>query len=139
MTTHILGKDSSQAINPRVVAAVIEREQRLLICQRSEGKMHGGLWEFPGGKVHVDESIPEAVARELSEELDVHTTEVGEILFSRIDQSSGFEILFLRASITGDPVALEHSAILWCEPEELLSYSLAPSDRAFATFFLQNA
>ncbi|WP_420125508.1 (deoxy)nucleoside triphosphate pyrophosphohydrolase [Longimicrobium sp.] len=122
-----------------VVAAVIERDRRVLICQRPQGKRHGGLWEFPGGKVHADESIPEAVSRELAEELAVQTTEVGEVLFSRVDQRSGFEILFLHATVEGEPVALEHSEIVWCEPAQLLSYPLAPSDHAFASFYLRTA
>lgn len=108
----------------------------MLICRRPAEKQHGGLWEFPGGKLHEDESISEAVARELAEELAVQTTDVGEVLFSRIDARSGFEILFLRASIKGEPVALEHSAIMWCDPAQLLSYPLAPSDHAFVSFFL---
>jgi mutator protein MutT len=139
VATPLHGEDSAPARKPAVVAAVIERNGCLLICQRPEGKQHGGLWEFPGGKVHSDESISEAVTRELAEELAIQTTEVGDVLFSRVDQRSGFEILFLRASIEGEPVALEHSAIVWCEPAQLLSYPLAPSDQAFATFFLENA
>jgi mutator protein MutT len=123
--------------NPLVVAAVIEHDERVLICRRPEGKQHGGLWEFPGGKVHTNESIEEAVARELAEELAVRTIAVGEPLFSRVDQRSGFEILFVPAVIEGQPVALEHSALAWCELHQLLSYSLAPSDRAFASFFFK--
>ncbi len=120
----------------RVVAAVIERDERLLICCRPVGKQHGGLWEFPGGKIDDCESIEAAVARELSEELAVQTTNVGELLFSTLDHRSGFEILFFRAAIEGEPVAIEHSALAWCEPAELFSYALAPSDRAFASFLL---
>jgi mutator protein MutT len=118
---------------------VIQRDGRVLICQRPEGKQHGGLWEFPGGKVHAGESNPDAVVRELAEELAVQTTEVGEVMFSRVDQRSGFEILFLPALIEGEPVALEHSEIVWCEPTQLLSYPLAPSDHAFASFYLRTA
>jgi (d)CTP diphosphatase len=136
---HLPGEDPTSAVNPLVVAAVIERHGRLLICQRPAGKQHGGLWEFPGGKVQADESIPEAVGRELAEELAVHTTDVGKVLFSRVDQRSGFEILFLHATIEGEPVALEHSAIVWCEPTQLLSYPLAPSDHVFASFYLKTA
>jgi mutator protein MutT len=138
VSAYPLDKETS-VTNPLVVAAVIERARRVLICQRPEGKQHGGLWEFPGGKVHAGESIPEALTRELAEELAVLTTDVGEVLFSRVDQRSGFEILFLHASIKGEPVALEHSAIVWCEPTELLSYPLAPSDHAFASFYLRTA
>jgi 8-oxo-dGTP pyrophosphatase MutT (NUDIX family) len=49
-----------------VVAAVIERDGRLLVCQRPAHKRHGGLWEFPGGKCDPGESDAEAARRELS-------------------------------------------------------------------------
>jgi mutator protein MutT len=122
-----------------VVAAVIQRGDRFLICRRPEGKNHGGLWEFPGGKVDAGESVVEAVRRELQEELAVEATHVGSILFSVHDQKSGFEIQFMATAVAGDPVALEHTHIAWSSRSELLSYSLAPSDRAFATFIVTHA
>jgi mutator protein MutT len=115
---------------------VIERDSRLLICLRPAEKQHGGMWEFPGGKIHPGESLKDAVRRELSEELGVITTHVGDVLFSSFDKCSGFEILFLPTRIEGEPEALEHSALAWCAPSELLTHRLAPTDRAFATFLL---
>ena len=55
----------------RVLAAVIKRNERYLICKRPENKRHGGLWEFPGGKIEIGESNFEAAVRELREELGV--------------------------------------------------------------------
>ena len=52
-----------------VIAAVIQRGDKYLLGQRPEFKRHGGLWEFPGGKVHDGESRLEAIRRELAEEL----------------------------------------------------------------------
>ena len=52
-----------------VIAAVIQRGDKYLLGQRPESKRHGGLWEFPGGKVHDGESRLEAIRRELAEEL----------------------------------------------------------------------
>ena len=121
----------------RVVAAVIERKQRLLICLRPLEKQHGGLWEFPGGKIHDHESLEGAVTRELTEELGVTATSVGEVLFSTFDRRSGFEILFLPTNIDGEPQPLEHLALTWCARSDLLSYALAPSDHAFASFLLR--
>ena len=83
-----------------------------------------------------DETVGAAVARELAEELGVSTIDVGRSLFSVTDQRSGYEIHFIPTEILGEPVALEHSAITWCRRDQLLSYELAPSDRAFATYFL---
>jgi mutator protein MutT len=114
-----------------VVAAVIESNGRYLVCQRPTHKRHGGLFEFPGGKVNQDETVQEAVVREMREELDVEVTEVGDILFSVADPGSQFVIEFLQAEIRGTPRAVEHECVLWCTPPELLRLRLAPSDLAF--------
>ncbi|MFL5614828.1 MAG: NUDIX domain-containing protein [Gemmatimonadaceae bacterium] len=52
----------------RVIAAVIERGGRLLVCQRPEHKRHSGLWEFPGGKLEPNEDDVTAARRELRDE-----------------------------------------------------------------------
>src|SRR5271170_2445324 len=54
-----------------VVAAIIEREQKILICQRRADGAHPLKWEFPGGKVEAGESLEVALARELREELGI--------------------------------------------------------------------
>ena len=118
----------------RVVASVIEREGRLLVCERPAHKRHGGLWEFPGGKVEPNESDFEAVERELEEELGVRVREVGPIAFSIADPGSQFVIEFFPVQIEGEPECLEHSALAWVTDEELLSLALAPSDLQFARY-----
>ncbi len=55
----------------QVVAAVIERDERILICQRRPGQSHALQWEFPGGKIEPGETPAQALARELEEELGV--------------------------------------------------------------------
>ena len=117
----------------RVVAAVIERGGRLLLCRRPAGKRHAGLWEFPGGKLLPGESIPEAARRELAEELAVEVVSVGERLFERQDPGSPFVVEFYPVEIAGEPVALEHEALIWARPADLAGLDLAPSDRAFAS------
>jgi mutator protein MutT len=118
----------------RVVASIIERDGKLLVCERPAHKRHGGLWEFPGGKVEPGESDFEAVERELGEELGVRVVEVGPVLFSINDPGSHFVIEFLPVAIAGEPQALEHSALSWVAEEELFALALAPSDRKFVHF-----
>jgi 8-oxo-dGTP diphosphatase len=113
---------------------VIHREGRLLLCQRPPDKRHGGLWEFPGGKVEATESDESAVVRELREELDVEVTRVDAPLFEVPDPGSNFLIAFVPVEIAGDPICHEHSAMTWATPDELRELSLAPSDRALLVF-----
>ncbi len=120
----------------KVVAAVIERNGRLLLCRRPPGKRHAGLWEFPGGKLLPGESMFDAARRELAEELGVEMTAMGELLLSVPDPGSAFIVEFHPVEIAGEPIALEHSALAWVLPEELPTYDLAPSDRAFAEHLL---
>jgi len=115
----------------RVIAAVIQRDGRYLVAQRPIEKRHGGLWEFPGGKFEPGETVLDAAARELAEELDVQVSSVGDLLFAIDDPGSHFVIEFHPTTIAGEPACIEHTGLLWGTVEELLPLALAPSDRRF--------
>ena len=121
----------------RVAAAVICRNGKYLICHRPAHKRHGGLWEFPGGKLEADESLLDALRRELDEELAVEVERVGQVLYTQQDPGSAFVIEFVETVIKGEPVALEHADILWGTLDQLSTMPLAPSDRVFATTLQQ--
>lgn len=123
----------------RVIAAVVRRDGRYLLCRRPAHKRHGGLWEFPGGKLEPGESIVEATRRELAEELGVEVRAVGELLHSAHDPGSAFVIEFHPVEIEGDPRCLEHAALAWVSVGELPAYALAPSDREFVRHLLAAA
>jgi len=55
----------------QVVAALIIRDNKILICQRTEDQVMPLKWEFPGGKVERDEDLKDALRRELDEELGI--------------------------------------------------------------------
>lgn len=116
-----------------VVAAVIRRHDgAVLLARRPEGKRHGGLWEFPGGKILEGESRADAVRRELAEELELETEELGTLLFSAQDEGAPFVIEFMETRAVGDPVLHEHSAFGWFTAAELSEIELAPADARFA-------
>ncbi|HET9947309.1 MAG TPA: NUDIX domain-containing protein [Longimicrobiales bacterium] len=115
-----------------VVAAVVERRGRYLLARRPAHKRHGGLWEFPGGKVLDGESRLEAARRELAEELGLRVTGAGRLLAEVRDAGSPFVIEFLEVAAEGEPVAHEHAELGWFSPAELAGLALAPADEAFA-------
>jgi 8-oxo-dGTP diphosphatase len=103
----------------RVIAAVICREDKLLVCQRPAHKRHGGLWEFPGGKLEEGEDDERAARRELREELGVEVISVGATAFESRDPDSPFLIAFVPVEIVGEPQAHEHAALVWGTVDEL--------------------
>lgn len=122
----------------RVVAAVIRRVDRLLVCQRPAHKRHGGLWEFPGGKCEPGERDADAVRRELREELGVVAATVGDAELEIADEGSPFVIVFVPTSIDGEPVCHEHTAHRWATLAELRTMKLAPSDRRYVETTLRS-
>ena len=120
----------------RVIAAVVTRDERFLICRRPLHKRHGGLWEFPGGKCEPGESDLATTARELREELAVEVLGIGDPLFAVSDANSPYQIVFIPTTISGDPRCEEHMALAWLPFEEMATLPLSPSDRRFVEFML---
>jgi 8-oxo-dGTP diphosphatase len=112
-----------------VVAAVIERDGRILIARRPAASHLGGLWEFPGGKRQSGEGAEAALAREIREELGAAVT-VGTLL-ETVDWSypdKRVRLSFFRCSIAGEPRPLEGQQIAWVLPSELRRYEFPPAD-----------
>jgi len=114
-----------------VVAAMIRRENKVLLGRRPDHKRHGGLWEFPGGKIDEGETEVDAVTRELFEEFGVETISVGRVIYECRDPGSPFLVRFLDVGIRGKPKPTEHTEIGWFKPDSLPTLSLAPCDARF--------
>ena len=117
-----------------VAAAVLRRGGRVLIARRPEGKLLGGLWEFPGGKREARESLKDCLRRELMEELAIRVT-VGERLGTFHHAYSHYRVsvhAFACSLRRGEPKALEHSQIRWVYPGRLTAYPMGKVDRLIA-------
>src|SRR5579864_3563567 len=88
-----------------VVAALIEFEGKLLVCQRRRGNRFALLWEFPGGKVEPGENFAQALQRELLEELGIAAPvgpEVYRTVFQYREMRDATELVFFAASMHPD-------------------------------------
>jgi len=122
-----------------VVAAVIQRGGRYLVGRRPKLKRHGGLWEFPGGKIDDGEDTEAAARRELQEELALEVTGIGPLLHAVEDVGSAFVIHFHAVSVDGQAHAREHDHVGWFSLDELREMELAPADRQFVAWLTSRA
>lgn len=117
----------------QVVAALIEREGRLLVCQRRRGGPFELLWEFPGGKKKPQETLQEALARELDEELGVATTIGREIYRTQhryAEMNEPIELVFFSARVAGGEIRnLVFERIEWRQLRSLPELDFLPADR----------
>lgn len=112
--------------------ALIDRDGRVLLAQRPEGKSMAGLWEFPGGKVEAGETPEAALIRELQEELgiDTHTSCLAPLTFASHTYED-FHLLmplFACRKWQGQPEAREGQRLAWVRPNALRDYPMPPAD-----------
>lgn len=104
--------------------------------RRPQGKHHGGLWEFPGGKVEPNERPRDALVREIAEELGIALSAVdlepcGFAESAASDGQPPLVILLYRSlRWDGEPQALEGGEVAWLEPGEILALPRPPLDIA---------
>lgn len=112
--------------------ALYDRDGRVLLAQRPEGKSMAGMWEFPGGKVELGESPEAALVREIKEELGIEVCErcVAPITFVS-HQYEKFHLLMLLYACRkweGIPKSLEGQSLIWKFPREMHQLPMPPAD-----------
>ncbi|HLG94894.1 MAG TPA: (deoxy)nucleoside triphosphate pyrophosphohydrolase [Bryobacteraceae bacterium] len=117
-----------------VVAAVIERGERILIAQRKNSGPHPLKWEFPGGKVEPGETPEAALVRELQEELGIQARVHGEIMRYEYQYPGRAPILLIFYRVLefqGEPENKDFEQIRWESPGRLANYGFLEGDAAF--------
>ena len=113
-----------------VVAALIWKNGKFMICRRPAHKARGLLWEFVGGKVEPGETKKQALVRECREELAV-TVAVQDEFMSLVHEYPDITIhltVFNASIAEGVPQLLEHNDIRWISPKEIKNYDFCPAD-----------
>ncbi|HVX66200.1 MAG TPA: (deoxy)nucleoside triphosphate pyrophosphohydrolase [Bryobacteraceae bacterium] len=118
-----------------VVAAVIERDGKVLVCRRrADAPRHPLKWEFPGGKVEPGEAPRAALARELDEELGIHAV-IGDEIASFPYQYAGRAPILLKFfrvhEYDGAMENREFAEVVWEAKERLPAYDFLEGDVAF--------
>ena len=115
-----------------VVAALIQRGDELLICQRAADKPMPLKWEFPGGKVEPGEVLRAALARELEEELGISATigrEVGALHFVYRKEEFAVELRFFKVDeFKGEVQNRVFADIRWEKLSKLADYDFLEAD-----------
>lgn len=115
-----------------VAAALMRDDGRILVQQRAPHRSMPGLWEFPGGKIELGEAPEEALVREIDEELGVTLDRAHLEPLTFASEPLGdrhLMLLLYRATRwTGEPQALDATAIRWASIKELRTLPMPPAD-----------
>ena len=113
-----------------VVAAIIKQDNQYLIVQRNRNKHLGLKWEFPGGKVHVNETFSEALSREIKEELNIIIRMHEKIAEEKYKDDKINIILhyYLCTYESGTMKLNEHEDFTWVEKKDFNKYDFAEGD-----------
>lgn len=112
-----------------VVAAIIKDGEKIFATQRGYGEFKDG-WEFPGGKKEADETLEEALLREIREELDT-AIKIDYLLDTIEYDYPTFHLMmhcFLCTVLSGNLILREHEAARWLTKEQLWSVDWLPAD-----------
>ncbi len=121
-----------------VAVALIDDAGRVLMQRRRLSAEHGGLWEFPGGKVEVDETPAESLCREIHEELGlaVNAAALCPVTFATNPGLPYVILLYTCHEWSGTPTCLDGEEIAWFNPESVLGLEMPPLDVPLARTLL---
>jgi 8-oxo-dGTP diphosphatase len=125
-----------------VVAGLIFRRGKILVCQRKEEGSFPLKWEFPGGKIETGETPADALRRELKEELDIDVEGMTEVLSYEHVYPSAYEVqlrFFRIQNFTGAIQNLVFRQLSWVGVEELGTLDMLQGDCRLVKFLCSSA
>lgn len=115
----------------KVVAAILQKEDKILIARKKQGKPLAGYFEFPGGKIEEGETPEESLIRELMEEMNIKIAVkeyIGESVYD-YGNNKVISLLGYTAEIIDGEIKLsDHDRYEWVTLEQINNYKIAPAD-----------
>lgn len=118
-----------------VTAAIIQKEELVLIAKRHKDSNEGGFWEFPGGKVEYLEDPEDGLIREIKEELNIKIKiekifGVSSGSYIKNSEKIHLILIFYLASYKSGKLKMnDHEEIIWVKPAEMKKYKFVKADR----------
>lgn len=114
----------------KVVCGLIFNDNKIFICRRKPEKSLGGFWEFPGGKVELNESYENCLKRELIEELEMTVEVLGhyKTIYHQYEKFNIELIAYKCNFISSNFTMLDHDRYEWINIIDLIQWELAPAD-----------
>lgn len=116
-------------------AVVVDDAGRILIARRHDHLHQGGLWEFPGGKVEPGEAVPDALVRELHEELGISVKKARPLIripYRYPDRNVLLDV-WRVVQFEGEAHGAEGQPLLWVEAEKLRQFEFPAANRPIVT------
>lgn len=118
-----------------VAVGVIKRDDHIFVCLRGEDQHQGGLWEFPGGKREPQETIEQALHRELLEEIGIYTEHSVPLI--TIEHDYGDKLVCLDVHLvdqfSGEPKGMEGQPSQWVAIEDLHTLAFPKANQAIVS------
>lgn len=114
------------------VGVITAADGKIFIARRADSVHQGGLWEFPGGKVSPGETVQQALARELEEELAIQVLHSEPLIKIRHDYGDKQVLLDVHrvTGFTGEPVGNEGQPVQWVSRQQLADFDFPKANRA---------
>jgi len=113
------------------VGVILDENKQILISKRAANAHQGGLWEFPGGKIEVGESLEQALARELDEELGITPIKTASLL--KVEHDYGDKLVLLDVCVvwnfSGQASGKEGQALEWVSVDCLEKFKFPAANK----------
>ena len=113
------------------VAVIVNPQQQILLALRHQHLHQGGKWEFPGGKIETDETVQQAIIREIYEEVSLNIQSTVPMMMLEHDYGDKLVCLHVHwvKEFSGNATGAEGQEIKWVDVSELSGFEFPAANK----------